>query len=79
MRMADVRSWHFASVIAARYYCSDWGNSGRGADIAKATRLTLVRHAEKRLVDNLGLSPAGFKLMGTSNNCRGRQSLTSLG
>jgi hypothetical protein len=40
MRMADVRSWHFASVIAARYYCSDWGNSGRGADIAKATRLS---------------------------------------
>ena len=66
MRMADVRSWHFASVIAARYYCSDWGNSGRGADIAKATSLTLVRHAEKRLVDNLGLSPAGFKLMSAS-------------
>src|SRR5450759_3738590 len=72
MRMADVRSWHFASVIAARYYCSDWGNSGRGADIAKATRLSSrpeeshPGRSQKRLVDNLGLSPAGFKLMSAS-------------
>jgi hypothetical protein len=34
------RLWHNASVIAARYFGSDRGNSGSDADIAKATRLT---------------------------------------
>jgi hypothetical protein len=32
--------WQIASVIAARYYCSDWGNSGRDADIAKPMPMT---------------------------------------
>src|SRR6266481_4185724 len=32
--------WLLASVIAARYNCSDWGNSGRDADIANRSSLT---------------------------------------
>src|SRR5450830_40872 len=41
MMMLDVCLWHFASVIAARYFGSDWGNSGLNADIAEVKRLTL--------------------------------------
>jgi hypothetical protein len=33
------RVWHFASVIAARYFGSYWGISGHDADIAKPTRM----------------------------------------
>src|SRR5260370_1740725 len=29
---------HIASVVAARYYCSDWGNIGHDANNAKPTR-----------------------------------------
>ena len=37
---SDLVRWHIASFIAARYYGSDRGNSGHGADIAEVKRLT---------------------------------------
>src|ERR1017187_2069852 len=39
-----VHTWHFASVIAARYYCSDWGNSGRDADMPQCHSLIRNRY-----------------------------------